>query len=310
MLKSIYRWMFYKFQYLKLYKSRHSAKILTAEETIDRIIANKISVCRFGDGEFNVVINQIKGYDISRKSGFQNFDKKLASRLIEILKTDQEQNSNCLVCLPGCMFAIGTGYLRRYAASFWEEYTYKNIHTILKLLNTANTYGDTNFSRFYLSHKNKKNCKSYLQHVKLIWQNRNILIVEGNKTLLGVGNDLFSNAKNIKRIICPPKNAWHSYDAIHSAVVDEMSKEDEKTLVICALGMTATVLAYDLAELGFQAIDIGHIDIEYEWMRMNAVSKVAVPGKFTNEAKNKIDNYDLRDNKYFSEIVRNIEHQD
>lgn len=49
--------------------------------------------------------------------------------------------------------------------------------------------------------------------------------------------------------------------------------------------MTATVLAYDLAENKRQALDIGHIDIEYEWMRMGVTEKVAVQGKFTNEAK-------------------------
>lgn len=31
-------------------------------------------------------------------------------------------------------------------------------------------------------------------------------------------------------------------------------------LILIALGMTATVLAYDLSKAGFWAIDIGHID--------------------------------------------------
>lgn len=44
-------------------------------------------------------------------------------------------------------------------------------------------------------------------------------------------------------------------------------------LVLIALGHTATVLAYDLAEVGYQAIDIGHIDIEYEWFLMRAPKK-------------------------------------
>ena len=36
-------------------------------------------------------------------------------------------------------------------------------------------------------------------------------------------------------------------------------------LFILALGPMATVLAYDLARLGYRALDLGHIDIEYEW---------------------------------------------
>lgn len=54
--------------------------------------------------------------------------------------------------------------------------------------------------------------------------------------------------------------------------------------------MTATVLAYDLSLYGYQAVDIGHIDIEYEWLRMGAKTKVPVPGKFTNEAHGHLDN--------------------
>ena len=67
-----------------------------------------------------------------------------------------------------------------------------------------------------------------------------------------------------------------------------------------ALGATATVLAYDLAKDGFRAIDIGHADIEYEWMLSGATEKVPVKSKYVNEVKeghctNKIDdkNYDL-----------------
>ena len=47
--------------------------------------------------------------------------------------------------------------------------------------------------------------------------------------------------------------------------------------------MTATVLSRDLAHQGIQSIDLGHIDIEYEWMLSNVQSKVPIKGKYTNE---------------------------
>lgn len=40
-----------------------------------------------------------------------------------------------------------------------------------------------------------------------------------------------------------------------------------------SLGPTATVLAYDLFKAGYQAIDFGHVDVEYEWWRMGAHKK-------------------------------------
>ena len=37
--------------------------------------------------------------------------------------------------------------------------------------------------------------------LKKIWENKNIIIVEGSQTRLGVGNDLFANTKSIRRIL-------------------------------------------------------------------------------------------------------------
>ncbi len=39
-------------------------------------------------------------------------------------------------------------------------------------------------------------------------------IIEGEKSRLGIGNDLFNNSKSIKRIICPIINAFNAYDKI------------------------------------------------------------------------------------------------
>jgi len=43
------------------------------------------------------------------------------------------------------------------------------------------------------------------------------------------------------------------------------------------------LLAYDLSKLGYQAIDVGHIDIEYEWLMMGAKHKVNIKSKYVNE---------------------------
>ena len=51
------------------------------------------------------------------------------------------------------------------------------------------------------------------------------------------------------------------------------------------MGQTATALAYDLAKEGFWAIDIGHLDIEYEWFLRKAKDKIKIAGKHVNEAK-------------------------
>ena len=78
---------------------------------------------------------------------------------------------------------------------------------------------------------------------------------------LGVGNDILDGTKSISRILfCPVRNAFNKYDQILSAFNDI----DPENLILVALGPTATVLAYDLCKKGYQAVDMGHINEEYE----------------------------------------------
>lgn len=82
-------------------------------------------------------------------------------------------------------------------------------------------------------------------------------------------------------------------------------------MFIIALGPTATVLAYDLSEAGYQALDMGHFDIEYEWFKMGVTSKVPVTGKFSNEAAilSKTDSEvigELKSNIYEQQIIATV----
>jgi hypothetical protein len=100
--------------------------------------------------------------------------------------------------------------------------------------------------------------------------------------------------------LAPNREAFEKYDMILEKV---KMYSTEKYLILLALGPTATILAYDLAKLGYQAIDIGHIDIEYEWYRMGAMRKVPVKDKFVNEAGAGNGVGDITDEKYLSEII-------
>ena len=43
------------------------------------------------------------------------------------------------------------------------------------------------------------------------------------------------------------------------------------------------MLASDLAKVGYQALDIGHIDNEYEWYLRGVEERVEIPGKIIAE---------------------------
>ena len=131
-----------------------------------------------------------------------------------------------------------------------------------------------------------------------------MLLIEGEYSRLGVNNDLFDHVCSMQRILCPAIDAYEKYDDIMNAAV----KYGDKKLILIALGQAATVLSYDLAKLGYWAIDIGHVDIEYEWFLRKAKDKIQIEGKYVNEAKkNEISHRKrLQNDNYERSIVERI----
>ena len=83
---------------------------------------------------------------------------------------------------------------------------------------------------------------------------------------------------------------------------------DKNILVLISLGPTATVLACDLSKLGYQALDIGHMDIQYELFLRNATDMIQIPYKFVNEyngGKNESVE-EIKDENYYNQIIYKI----
>ena len=131
-----------------------------------------------------------------------------------------------------------------------------------------------------------------------------MVIIEGEKSRLGVGNDLFDNMKSIERIICPTMNAFNKYKEIINTIKKKVKKNK---LILIALGPTATILAYDLYKLGYRAIDIGHIDIEYEWFLRKAKTKIPIKNKYVNERRGRKNKFTkVKDKNYYHQIIAQI----
>ena len=287
-----------RFRYWNTRKIRCGLHIMNSYDTIEQIITNNYSVCRFGDGELQMLSHFMIGGNVSNfeVDTFQNYDTQLAMRLKEIYQTKRE---DVLICLPFQFKDAAISTLK--ARTFWEREWLGRMEDLQKL-GLGKSFGDTNFTRFYLHRKDINDYPDYLKKLKAIWANRKVVIVEGELSRLGVGNDFFNTVISIERIICPSTNAFSKYNEILSCV----KKIDPSKLILVALGHTATVLAYDLANLGYQAIDIGHIDIEYEWYKMGAKSKVAIPNKYVNEVSEGRINEAVSNEKYEKQIIDRI----
>lgn len=78
----------------------------------------------------------------------------------------------------------------------------------LDLIPMERDYYNSFFTRCYNMFIDKSNCPRWFEKCKSIWAGKDILIVEGEYSRLGVGNDLFANAKSIQRVLGPAVNAY------------------------------------------------------------------------------------------------------
>ncbi len=263
--------------------------VLSISESLDFVLEHFSSVARFGDGEVDIMMG--------RSIPYQKYDPTLAAFLKQILLTPS--NSQLMVCLPDVFER-----LERYnqsAKSFWHHH-FNQYSSFYDKYCQSDWYGSTFISRPYIDLKDKTEAKSSFQKLKKLWERRDILIVEGETSRSGVGNDLFDNAASISRIICPSKDAFEQRSAIYNAI----KRHAEGKLILLMLGPTAKVLAYDLSQEGYQAIDIGHIDSEYEWFKMGATHKVKLANKHTAEFNYDKDIVFDDDTSYSSQILEKV----
>ena len=263
-------------------------------ETMDKLLEG-YSISRYGDGELSLIYKK-------KKNGinYQEDNLEMRKRLAEILLSNLK---NHIVGIPGPLIKVDD--LIRGEAYFWSKYYYTNKKNLNKHLSKTKIYYDQMISRFYLPYTDKSDCKLIVEKLKQLFQDREVLIVEGENTRFGLGNELLSLAKKVNRILCPPKNAYRIYNKI----LERIGKEDKKQLILVALGPTATILAYDLAKEGYQAVDIGHMDIEYEWYLRKEDRKIDIENKAVNEVSGVVDK-EIKDEElkkmYESQIIDKI----
>lgn len=257
---------------------------------------DKKSLCRFGDGEIGWIYRDSNGY-----FGQEN-SELLSNRLREVLLSD---NPNIFIGVPN-FFGEMKEYDKRRRHSR-DVHLAKYGRRWMNLLSEDRKYADSLISRVYLG----RNCDhmSLFNLWRKVWNGRKVIIIEGEETKFGVGNDLLNNAGNIKRILVPAENAFAIYPKILNTV-KELGIKD--AVYLLAIGPTATVLAYDMAKMGYQAIDIGHLDIEYEWFLRKAKAKIAVPGKYVNESNGHKANQEIIDcqTNYQLQIIANCNGKD
>lgn len=268
--------------------------IASIEETIDKIVNEKKSLARFGDGEFAAIAGR------TRHRFQTQTDDGLRKRLLEVLQSEEEQ---LLIGL-----ADNYGGLELYNEQAKREIRrYLNPQVRqehLMLLDPHRIYYNAYVTRPYVMYADNQTegPGRRFAAVRQIWDGRDCILVEGCYTGLGVGNDLFDNAGSIGRILGPAENAFTGYRKLLEVCMDW----DRDKLFLLALGPAATVLAYDLCRAGYQAVDVGHVDLEYEWFLRGEGHRTPVSGKYNNEAEKDQQLTPIMDEAYRSQIIADL----
>lgn len=272
-----------------------SPKIIDVDKTADILLKERKCLARFGDGEFELICKKAR-------PKFQKVDERLAQRLREALNSKED---NLLVAI-----ANDYGRLDQYtdeAAEDIRSYMSKTVRREhMEILDLDRVYYDAFISRPYIIYRDKKGAGKRFANVRRIWNNEDVLIVEGEHTRFGVGNDLLDNAAQISRILVPDQNAFSLYDKI----ISEVRQQGRNRLILAIIGPTASVLSYDLAKEGYWIIDIGQLDVEYEWYLRGVDKRCDIPYKCVSEVSQydeiPTDNKKNYIQKYEGEIIAKI----
>lgn len=239
---------FHKYQYLLPFKKTYP-KVYSIEKTIDDLLHSNKSISRFGDGEFHLCLGQA--------INFQSSSPSLQKRLKEVLNSSNQE----------CQVAI-IEYVIEGMTPYTQEFWYENISFITKLFKKKQ-YHNARISRQLTQEQFLK--------LKVIWQNRDVIFITGKGSRFDTNHELFDKIKSHVTIYGKAENAWDNYDELLSEVISE-AKNIKDPLVICSLGPTATVLAYDLStKHNIRTLDLGHLTNVYDMLEHGAPMPEKLP---------------------------------
>ena len=227
-------------------------RIADSFETIAYILEGTLSFGRYGDGEFNIIFG--------KSIEFQKYSEKLSERLLSVLNSNEK---NFCIGIPRFYF-YPDERLRTPQRRFVRGWVRENRNEIISLLDIKKVYYDTCATQLYAL-RNNNNLNAYFNFMRKIWHSKRVVVVCGENSFKKVSPDLVDNALEISYIRGPSKDAFEKCDELIAQVL----RYTKDTVVLISLGPTATVMAYDLYTLGYQAIDIGHTFKDYYMFKKN-----------------------------------------
>lgn len=225
-------------------------RIMDEFETAHAVAAGR-SLTRFNDGELNYTF---RGWHHRH----QRLDRSLTLRLREVFKS---RNPDLIVAVPRLVTEDGSdphqhatpGVVKFWATAGWDKFMGTHFE--------ERTYG-SGFTSYPDRHLPREDWEGYRAIWERVWKDRHVVMVgnDNGRESIGTMVDVVSAAASIGHVVTPPKDAWSAHDEI---MADATSRPAGSVMLV-ACGVAGTVLAHDLCEAGYQAVDIGRLLIRFQ----------------------------------------------
>lgn len=234
-----------------MWKKIKVPKIKSDMETIEELVNSKKSIIRMGDGEVNMMLGG--------SSLFEKANPQITKIFNEIFYKDIP---NLLTGTRYDMFRMNTNFLHPKISVYRYKYLLKNYKKMENLYNYNKTYYSACFIYPYIIYE-EWNHDRYFDSLRKIWNNKNIVVITGDRVFKKIKYNIFDNAKNIKYIYGPNSGAYEKYNEL----INLIKQEDKNNILIYALGPCGKLLAYETFKIGYRVLDLGHLIKDYDFYK-------------------------------------------
>lgn len=207
--------------------------------TLKAIRKDKKSICRFGDGEIDMLLYPFLDKD------WQEANIYLSKELEEIMI--DYKGGGMVLCVPSA----------NIHSLWWKRYWLINWCFFKFFLRKDIIYGNSFITRPECFELYKTEA---VLHWKSIWEKKDVVFITGKNSRFQVDHVLFDNVESKEVIFSLSKNAFEDIDRIIFSINESYSNK----LFLIALGQAGTILSYRLYKRGFWGLDIGHLDRSYD----------------------------------------------
>ena len=230
-----YLLIIYCYCLLLLSPFKTKTSIYSDEELIDFVKENKLSLIRFGDGEYRIMFSK-KGIH------YQEYDKNLEKELLTIFTNYNAYKTKYIICIP---YFFSNSIIWFLKNRIEISLCFAKPRLIFRLKQNKNAiYGNA-----FVFGKGKDKIYSKLWNDK-----EKIIFIHNDEKWVNIFNKKY-NKKAIFIKTCP-NNSYKLIADIEKKVFNIDNVQDY--IVLVSSGPMAKALAYRLSQKNIQVIDMGH----------------------------------------------------